>query len=348
MFYRDWKSQWLSPMDTKETLNKLIPSMVRQAHHERNQYLTVRPEPVEGFIQSFLNDYRRRFARGSLVACALFIFPGMSLSIEIAHREGDRTTGVVITTTQSGALRLQARQATWPQVFDEIANGTGVRVHYSALPPGMVSATCAGSTVKALAKCLLGPRANLVFRYRAGAPETGPDDSQPTEMWVVSTGVGEGQTSAQGQCTPDGQKGETSIPEADPQSPEQDETPMLLEMANAEDAADRAQALSRLTIEGRANDESVRVALEAGLTDDSPEVRAQAINGLASREGAGASEVLREALSDQNADVRLMAVESAGLDAQGVAILQQALADQDETIRTLAESKLQEARLAKE
>jgi len=29
--------------------------MVRQAHHERNQYITVRPEPVEGLNQSFLN-----------------------------------------------------------------------------------------------------------------------------------------------------------------------------------------------------------------------------------------------------------------------------------------------------
>jgi glycerol-3-phosphate dehydrogenase (NAD(P)+) len=37
----------------KEALNKLIPFMVRQAHHERNQQLTVRPEPVEGFNQRF-------------------------------------------------------------------------------------------------------------------------------------------------------------------------------------------------------------------------------------------------------------------------------------------------------
>jgi len=37
----------------KEVLNKLIPFMVRQAHHERNQPLAVRPEPVEGFIQRF-------------------------------------------------------------------------------------------------------------------------------------------------------------------------------------------------------------------------------------------------------------------------------------------------------
>jgi hypothetical protein len=29
---------------------------IRQAHYERNQQLTVRPEPVEGLIQSFLED----------------------------------------------------------------------------------------------------------------------------------------------------------------------------------------------------------------------------------------------------------------------------------------------------
>ncbi len=38
---------------TRETLNKLIPLMVRQAHHERNQQLAVRPEPVEGLVQRF-------------------------------------------------------------------------------------------------------------------------------------------------------------------------------------------------------------------------------------------------------------------------------------------------------
>ena len=37
----------------EESLNKLIPFMVRQAHHERNQHLTVRPELVEGLDQIF-------------------------------------------------------------------------------------------------------------------------------------------------------------------------------------------------------------------------------------------------------------------------------------------------------
>ncbi|AEJ01683.1 NAD-dependent glycerol-3-phosphate dehydrogenase domain protein [Nitrosomonas sp. Is79A3] len=40
--------------ELKETLIKLITFMVRQAHHERNQYITVRPEPVEGLDQSLL------------------------------------------------------------------------------------------------------------------------------------------------------------------------------------------------------------------------------------------------------------------------------------------------------
>jgi glycerol-3-phosphate dehydrogenase (NAD(P)+) len=38
---------------SREVLNKLIPLMVRQAHHERNQYVTVHPELVEGFNQRF-------------------------------------------------------------------------------------------------------------------------------------------------------------------------------------------------------------------------------------------------------------------------------------------------------
>jgi hypothetical protein len=37
----------------KEALNKLIPFKVRQAHHERNHALAVRPEPVEGRVQCF-------------------------------------------------------------------------------------------------------------------------------------------------------------------------------------------------------------------------------------------------------------------------------------------------------
>jgi hypothetical protein len=41
------------PYKPKEALNKWIPFMVRRTLHERNQYLAVRPKPVEGLNQSF-------------------------------------------------------------------------------------------------------------------------------------------------------------------------------------------------------------------------------------------------------------------------------------------------------
>jgi hypothetical protein len=53
----------------KETLNKLVPLMVRQAYHERNQPLSVRPELVEGLVQTFLNNEIRFCYPISLERC---------------------------------------------------------------------------------------------------------------------------------------------------------------------------------------------------------------------------------------------------------------------------------------
>ncbi len=57
-----------SCLRAKEPLIKLIPFMVRQAHHERNQQFTVRPEPVEGLDQRFLNWTLDFVARGMNVS----------------------------------------------------------------------------------------------------------------------------------------------------------------------------------------------------------------------------------------------------------------------------------------
>ena len=43
----------------KETLNKLIPLMVRQPHHERNQPNTVRPEPFDKLRRALSKDLFR-------------------------------------------------------------------------------------------------------------------------------------------------------------------------------------------------------------------------------------------------------------------------------------------------
>ncbi len=103
------------PPALKETLNKLIPFRVRQAHHERNQLLAVRPEPVEGLNQSFLND--RRYPLLALAASIAIVAvlgtqspdkPATDLSntgLAVAELASDRTkTGLETTKPELAPL----------------------------------------------------------------------------------------------------------------------------------------------------------------------------------------------------------------------------------------------------
>ena len=59
--------------------------MVRQAHHERNQYITVRPEPVEGLNQSFLNETKTaRISRSIFPIPPVMVFFAMLPLIVLA------------------------------------------------------------------------------------------------------------------------------------------------------------------------------------------------------------------------------------------------------------------------
>jgi len=63
---------------------------------------------------------------------------------------------------------------------------------------------------------------------------------------------------------------------------------------------------------------------------------------LSKEGGPQAIEVLRDALRDRDATVRLMAVDSTKAGREGGMLLEQALADSDETVRTAAARKIRE------
>jgi FOG: HEAT repeat len=280
--------------------------------------------------------------------CLFFLFPGFLLAGGDISIRGERNIRVIMTGDTGAELRLEARQAPLDQVLNEIASKTGVPVHYSILPEGLVTATCVGTTVKQVVECLLGPKVDLVIRYPRGSSKADPH-GQPAEVWVLGSSFGRSQTPVgvkdSGNCTtaaPQEQAMQRGIgatnAQTDPTQTEPDETDTLVEMAKAKNPAQRAAAISRLATEGRADDVTVRKALEAALADKDANVRAQAISSLARRDSEGAATVLQQALHDSDASVRLMAVSSAGDDA---ALLQQALTDSDETVRALAARKLE-------
>lgn len=232
---------------------------------------------------------------------------------------------------QAGAeLHLDIVQSPLAQALDEIADKTGVLIHYSALPESVVNLTCTGTTVTGILKCLLGNKAGLVFRY---AHEFSEEDQQSrlAEAWIVGT------HGDLGQDAPAANRSSLSGTGSNAATRDSDDTGKLLEMATAENPQYRADAVAGLASR---QDEAplVHDALASALSDSNAEVRAQAVAGLAKYQGYDASAVLQSAMQDGDVSVRLMAVDSVG---DNPALLQQALGDSDETVRAYAATKLE-------
>jgi hypothetical protein len=235
-------------------------------------------------------------------------------------------------TAKPRLITLEAHNVALGRVLEEIASKTGTRVHYSILPKERVTATCAGETIKAIMKCLLGPDAD--FMVRSASESSGEGDAgRAVEVWVL------GSSFANGQVMVDRRDSDSCTMADATKKPEPEDTDKLLEMAREGEPAQRANAIARLVTNGHIDEGLLRTTLERALSDEDANVRAQAVYGLA-RQG-DASAVLRTALHDGDASVRLMAVDSADASVQGLAVLREALADSDEVVSALAALKLE-------
>lgn len=235
------------------------------------------------------------------------------------------------------ALQVEAKQADLAKLLDEIALKTGVKLHYSVLPKVPVTATCVGVTAKQVLECLLGGNVDMAFRYPENKAVAPGQQVNPEEVWILGSSL-HGQDNAGNGCTSSSAVSSKLVGE-NGNTDNVTSTQQLLRQANAKSVNDRADAIANLAVdEGSENDASVRTALEKALSDKSAQVRAQAINALAFREGESAvSGQLQQALQDSDASVRMMAVDNIDSDR---ALLQQALQDRDAGVRDLAQLKL--------
>lgn len=270
--------------------------------------------------------------------CSFLLMPQMIFAASGISNPGEQNIRLVMTKDTGAELQLEARQAPLAKVLDNIADKTGVRINYSVLPEGLVTATCAGSTIKQVMECLLVSKADLVFRYSGQSSRAG-SQGQPVEAWVLGAKFGGDQTNSV-ICSSAGIQHQTKLTATIAKiGPEHDETDELVKMAASKVPAERAEAIGRLMAGGREGDATVRETLEAALSDQDAKVRAQAISSLAHREGAEAvASALQEALHDSDVSVRLTAVDNAGND---VALLKQALTDGDAMVRQLAGIRLE-------
>ncbi len=283
------------------------------------------------------------FARGAtLIANKIWIsvwfwvIPGMLCAAGNGNSVDAQIIRVAMSKDNGAELQLEARQAALAQVLDELTGKTGVRINYSVLPDGLVTATCVGSTLKRVLECLLAGKADLIFRY-SGQPTKSEPQGQPAEAWVLGAKFGSGQVNAIVCSSPESQQQLFSMSTKPAIEPEAAQTDELMKMAKSESHAERAEAVGRLLSVGPKGDASIKETLETALADPDATVRMRALASLAHREGAGASAALQEALHDSNVGVRLTAVDNAGND---VALFQQALTDSDAMVRQLAATRL--------
>jgi hypothetical protein len=247
---------------------------------------------------------------------------------------------VEATSGESAAIIVEARDAPLGQVLDTLALKTGTRIHYPALPRAPVDANCEGKALKPVLACLLGREPDLMARYGDGAKQ-GHRSAGPVEVWILESSFGPtARTGSDAPAPAEVPMATAAARSATAPTPEPEEIGKLLSLATGTDSAQRADAVARLAADEQTDPATVLSTLRNALSDENAEVRAQAVYGLSQRAGAEAPELLRAALRDRDADVRLMAVDSAAVDQASLPVFQEALADRDLTVRTLAAEKL--------
>lgn len=229
-----------------------------------------------------------------------------------------------------GGLRLEATQVALNDLFAALSNTTGVLIHSSALPDGLVTAACEGAGIKPVLECLLNKNADMVFRY----PQNGLSQ-QPEEVWVIGRNFAALQGKNDNHTTP--LNPAVAVQQPEPAQITVGDTGQLMAMAAAQDPEHRIDALALLALDRQIDDATAHSLLTAALLDKNAEVRAQAVDALARREGEAATGILLSALQDTDASVRIMAVDNAG---NNKVLLQQALHDSDSTVSNYAATKL--------
>lgn len=270
----------------------------------------------------------------------------ISFFIASCNAFGDNATSInqpninlVFSQDKETAIRLETRTVPLNQILDTVSRKTGAIFHYSVLPVTPVTATCAGATLRQVLECLVAKQLGIV-EHKAGK-------NKPAEFWLLASSLGNcrqepvilsGKAPTETQLSFE-EINSHELPVAGAGRMRQEKSDALVaQLKTAQTIEQKSQTLSELAADGNIGDPKVREALDIAVQDEHPEVRGQALSALANLDKDGASELLARALHDNDASVRLIALDHAGED---IETLKQALADSDSNVREFAAAKLE-------
>lgn len=278
---------------------------------------------------------RRLLAKGLI---ATMMFAALSVTRALADKSMDTQAEMSITESASNYLHVSAKQMQLASVLDSLAKKMQLPIHYAGLKETLVTVDCERQSLKQLLECLLENKADLVVRYQP-KPAKVANSELLSEAWVLDSSQNEGiKPGTPATANLGAKKPDFAVKPLHKSATQLDRTEELLAKAQSANPSERSAAVGALLAGGRPGDPEVKATLERALVDPNEDVRAQAISSLAHRDGDDASAAIQQALLDNSDDVRIMAVEAISDD---IALLQQAINDSDESVRTLAEIKLE-------
>jgi hypothetical protein len=277
--------------------------------------------------------------------------------------ELERQTG--IRTVVRGALT-----GTLTQAFEALPLEQGLRRLFRGADTAFLyEGASAGATAGQLTRIWLWPREGRGVEEpqpRPGTgelPSAGPGGAPPSGSMLngpLTTGAAEGNhedhLKALTALNHQGDEGDLRQALFDPDQTVQEQALTLLvagdrqgtigflrDMAKTGEPTERVQALALLHERGHADEPTILPILHEALADADSSVKSYAIQALADRGGDEAVEALHTALRDPDPTVRLQVIDHVAPEDQGLALLQEAFADDDATVRSVAAARLEEA-----
>ena len=239
-----------------------------------------------------------------------------------APEAGAPTGKVDITIDGAGAMSLDAREAPMAHVLDTLAAKIGKPIRFQDAPDQAVTVTCHGNGLETVLRCLLGTDADIAFSYQEG---TGGQKSLASVKILSSTFL----------KLPDYPEA-TNEHEPEARTPEE-----ALARLQSKDPAQRARALDQLGRFEQIDKATLESAYNNAMKDQDGDVRAAAVNGLALLDEKNSFPMLSAAMSDESASVRLAALDGMEqVNEQTLPYYEQALNDEDDSVRALAELRL--------
>ena len=225
------------------------------------------------------------------------------------------------------AIHLEARAAPLAQILKAVADKTGVKIHYSALPSDLITVTCAEASVKAIVECLLGPGSNLAAKMPekiAKATQALNPDAQAAELWILSapTVVSHADSPKNGAIAGQSSKpAQLKSKHPDIAERDRDQFEETLKQTTSKNPEERATALYNLGLTGKTDDPDIKDALKQALSDENANVREQA---AASITQSGASDLIAELNQQTQASNDAGRIAADSTLSQDVALLQKA------------------------